>query len=327
MNQTLRRQAEIIDGQIVPLTGLEVIVSDHCNIACRQCNHGSPIIKKWNLDPEKLQKDLETLGEVFRPSFVKIIGGEPLLHPKLPEICRAVRAADIAPRVLVTTNGTLLNRMNPEVWQLIDEMEISWYPDAGLKKDFFEPFRARAKEHGVTFSLNAFPEFRRTFGRTPISDPDLVERVFKACKIANVWGCHTLYAGRLYRCPQSIYAHEMTDETVTEGIEISDRSSLRDDILQMITSPEPLAACRNCLGTSGKKEPHKILKRAEWQADLEQPLEDCIDYELLEENLVYGVRLDDCKTPEHRIFRSLRQKISRKLKIKPKRMRQARFKK
>ena len=53
-------------------------------------------------------RDLAVARDVLRPRYFKLVGGEPLLHPRLPELLDVARASGIAEVYSVTTNGVLL---------------------------------------------------------------------------------------------------------------------------------------------------------------------------------------------------------------------------
>jgi len=292
-----RTRSALHGSVVVPPTGLEVIVTDHCNIACRQCNHGSPVLPKWSADPAETARTLATLAQSYRPAFLKYIGGEPLLHPDLPAVIRAGRAAEIAPHHMLVTNGLLLDRMSAEVWGLIDEIEISRYPAAGLDAALLDRTRETAAAHGVRFTLNDYPMFRRTFTRRETTDAALVQAVFQGCKIANVWGCHGVYRGAIYRCPQSIYALTLAGAKGVDGLPIEAGPDFTARLLAFLNAAEPLAACRYCVGTAGRKEPHALLTRRDWPTDLDEPAETMIDPEVLDLTLREVIPIDDCKTP------------------------------
>jgi hypothetical protein len=237
------------------------------------------------------------LGRSYRPAFLKYIGGEPLLHPDLPAVIRAGRAAGIAPYHMLVTNGILLDRMRAEIWGLIDEIEVSRYPGAELNEALLDRARVAAADHGVKFTLNDYPMFRRTFTRRETTDPSLVRAVYQGCKIANVWGCHGVYRGAVYRCPQSMYALKLAGADGFDGLAIDDGPNFPARLLAFLNGAEPLASCRFCIGTAGRKEPHALLSRREWPADLEEPAEQMIDPAVLDLTLREVVNLDDCKTP------------------------------
>jgi hypothetical protein len=258
-------------------------------------------MKKWDVDPSDIARDLGILTKVFRPAFLKLIGGEPLLHPDLPAVIRAARESGITDHYLLATNGILLDRAPAELWDLIDEIEISRYEASELSDDLLSRARQQAEKHGVIFSLNDFTDFRQTFTSHRTENDELVRRIFRACKIANVWGSYGLYKGRIYRCPQSMYVPTLAGLDITEGIAINDSATFRDELFAFLNSTEPLTSCRYCVGTAGRKQPHKLLPRSNWRMDLEEPAEEMIDWELLNRLLEEIVPIDDCKTPVKRI--------------------------
>jgi organic radical activating enzyme len=322
--KTVQTRSILHDGKVVPPTGIELIVADHCNIACRQCNHGSPVMRKWNADPQDIARDLGRLASHYRPAFVKYIGGEPLLHPDLAAILRAGRASGISGHHLLVTNGTLLDRMPEEVWGLIDELEVSVYPETGVDEARLAPIRQKAQSHGTRVTVNHFPFFRRTFTRVRTEDDALVNNVFRACKAANVWGCHTLYKGTLYRCPQSAYALTLAGVDGSDGFVLDDAAGLTDRLLAFLNDPQPLLSCRYCVGTAGRKQDHRLLTRAGWAEDLSEPAETMLDRALLAENLAEVVTLDDCKTPGNHLHRGPWKRLLAQLGIRSTRMRHAR---
>lgn len=321
----VRTSCVLRDGQVIPPTGLEIIVADHCNIACRQCNHASPVMRKWNATAEDVGRDLALLAGHYRPAFLKYIGGEPLLHPDLPGLLRACRASGIANHHLLVTNGTLLAHMSPEIWGLINEIEISFYPETDLTNDRLVPYRRAAAEHGVKITVNHFPMFRRTFTRQQNEDTALIGQIFRACKLANVWGCHTLYRGAIYRCPQSAYALGLAGAEGFDGLKLEEQPDLAARLLAFLNSPEPLASCRYCVGTSGRKQPHRLLPRADWASDLNETAQDMLDPVLLAQNLHEIITLDDCNIPDNHVRRSLVKRMVHYLGIRSTRMRRTRF--
>lgn len=49
------------------------------------------------MEPEDLRRDLELARRVLAPCIFKLVGGEPLLHPRLLECLRIARESRIAP--------------------------------------------------------------------------------------------------------------------------------------------------------------------------------------------------------------------------------------
>jgi GTP 3',8-cyclase len=283
-------------GFIVPPTHLELIVADHCNIACRSCNHASPIMNRWFADPEVVRRDFSILARIYRPRFVKVLGGEPLLHKSLAAVIQAARSTGISGHFLLVTNGTLLTRMSDAVWDAIDELEVSCYPGAEPPGETLSQAREKARQSQVKLKLTRYEHFRDTISAVGTQNRVLVEQIYSTCKIANVWGCHAVREGAFFKCPQSIYIPRITGQPFeADHIRIEDTPDLQARLLAFVNSRTALRSCTYCLGTAGKKNPHTLLPRREWQADLHRPTEEMVDYEWLKRAQVRQELLDDCK--------------------------------
>jgi hypothetical protein len=66
------------------------------------------------------------------------------------------------------------------------------------------------------------------------------------------------------------------EATYRNGIKIEDSPEFRGRLLSYLTSPEPLPACRNCLGSSGKWFDHQQVRREEFRPAQSQATEDLI---------------------------------------------------
>lgn len=66
-------------------------VTSHCMHDCLYCSRyirHLPGNKRWHMDLETVEKCASALKDW--PNLVGVIGGEPSLHPRLPEICRII---------------------------------------------------------------------------------------------------------------------------------------------------------------------------------------------------------------------------------------------
>lgn len=291
-----RVDSRLAGGYIVPPSVLEIIVADHCNLVCRQCNHGSPGVAKWLADPRAVGRDLAILARSYHPPMLKLIGGEPLLHPDLAGLIETVRGAGLSDKVELVTNGTLLGRMPDRVWRLIDKLAVSVY--AGTEVEAMLPaLREKARAFGVELVAAAFPQFRDTLSSLANEDAALVRRVHAACKLANVWAIHGLYRGRIYKCPQSMYAPRLARRPIEDGLVIEDAPGFQQRLLAFLNGREPLGSCSHCVGTVGRKDQHRFLDRDAWIADLARPPAEMIDQDLLARSLDELSPADDCAQP------------------------------
>jgi len=275
----------IVEGKIIPHYACQTDIVGQCNLACRDCDHISPIAQHRYADPESLHRDFSILAKVYQPRLVQLLGGEPLLHPRIVPVIQAVRASGISDRVMVITNGLLLPHMQDAFWENLDDLEISIYPGSHPDPKSMESFKAKARAFNVRLEIYYYKEFRRVFSLSGNHNPALVERIYRSCKKVHIWGCHSVYDGHLYKCPQSIFIPRMlglaTGEYPRDGIELRDDPGFRDRLYAYLTAPEPLHACRHCLATAGVLRPHIQVQPKDWLSHQDGTLESWVDYEEL----------------------------------------------
>src|ERR1051325_4405994 len=105
------------DGGRILREALEYSVVDHCNLRCAGCDHAAPHVDKRVADPEAFAADLNALRPHLHVRVVRLLGGEPLLHPALDAIVRAARNAEVADQIMLWTNGLLLHKVRRELLQ------------------------------------------------------------------------------------------------------------------------------------------------------------------------------------------------------------------
>ena len=118
---------------------------------------------------------------------MRLLGGEPLLHPDLLSVIDAVRRSGVCDSISLTTNGLLLPRMTAEFWSAIDVVEVSLYPNRSIKEEAQALCRDQANRHNVALRFHAFDEFQESYSETGTDDDDLVRRIYATCNIAHRW--------------------------------------------------------------------------------------------------------------------------------------------
>jgi hypothetical protein len=226
---------------------------------------------------------------------LKYIGGEPLLNPDIAEIVRRGRDAYPEARHWLVTNGTQLARAPDALWDLLDVLDISVYPGHEPSDAAIRDMEAKARRFRTRLVIHAFPVFRHTFTSVENTDQTLVRDIFHACKMAQVWLCHALYDGKIYRCPQSIYGPTVAGKEFDDGLALSDGPDFAKRLRRFLNADEPLRSCRNCVGTCGKKFDHAMLPRRGWLTHLDRPTEEILDRALLETLLRERREWDDCQ--------------------------------
>ena len=263
------KNVQFRDGKVYNPEGLEINAVLHCNMSCKSCAHLSPLFKKKNIDLDMVGHDLEILSHSYHASYVKIMGGEPLLNPNLVELIKSVTSTGIADEILLTTNGTLLHNAPEELWDVIDSLELSLYPSRLPDQEKIESFKSKAALHKVKLLINYYENFRISYSENRNEDISLVQDVYDTCKLAHFWHSHTVIDGWFYRCPQSIFIPQQEVaggwNSEIDGIRISSEPGFAESLFKFLTRSQPLKACENCLGSVGKSHSHKELRRTEWR--------------------------------------------------------------
>jgi organic radical activating enzyme len=275
-------------------TAIEFNVTEHCNLRCAGCDHASPILPRRFADLDRFRADLSALARVFHARELKLLGGEPLLHPQLPAFLAAAREIGIADGVTLVTNGVLLHRADPAIFDAIDKLWISLYPGVVVRQDLRQ-LRRLARARGFALRVRRMRWFRETLLNTPHRRPETVERVFARCGMAHAWSCHTIHEGYYYKCSPAPFLEARlaaagigVRNREQDGVRIHGNPDLRDELQRYLACERPLQACAYCLGSSGRRLPHHQLDRGELQAAMEDEPGDPED--LLEKSPVQRAR-------------------------------------
>jgi MoaA/NifB/PqqE/SkfB family radical SAM enzyme len=236
----------------------EIHFADHCNLNCIGCSHFSPLAEKIFLDAAILQRDCERLSGLGKNKIkeIRILGGEPLLHPECSELL------DIAGKYFnngtlnVVTNGILLLKQPLEFWQVCKKyniiISITKYP---VKIDCIG-IENYAKNHGVT--IHYFDNTGIVLKSMHCKPLDLkgtqnAEKSFEFCRSASV--CPQLRDGKIYMCatiPYIGYFNKQFNQNlkIQEGdfIDIFKITHI-DEILDFLCKPVPFCCYCDTLHT------------------------------------------------------------------------------
>lgn len=260
----------------------EINVAEHCNLRCRGCSHMSPVLPKQFVDPDEVYRDLSILARHYRAEHVRLLGGEPLLHPDLAVVAAAVRESGITGRVRVLTNGLLLPRAPVHLWRAVDEIHVSIYPGHELSRADLDRCTRQAAETRVELVIKRFGHFREAYSETGTSDEHLIREIYSTCQIAHVWRCHNVSRGYFFKCPQAIFLNRMFGRAHgTDGVRLVEGAELGGRLAAYLADHRPLAACSNCLGSVGRRYPHEQVARRGWRDHQRLSTEAMIDFEHL----------------------------------------------
>ena len=157
-------------SEVVPLLTpykINIDVANACNFKCNFCFHAidDKKLKKSGFKPHIM--DYELFKIIIKqidefPERIKCIGlagiGEPLLNKRLPEMIQLTKEYDVADKIVITTNGSLLNRDFSEALINAGLNEIIISIEALNEKKYFDitavkvKFSEMVKE--ITFLFN-----------------------------------------------------------------------------------------------------------------------------------------------------------------------------
>ena len=255
------------------IKSVDIELVGRCNLNCKGCNHFSPIAENGEISIESLERDLRQLHSVLgkRIESINLLGGEPLLHSDIIGIMETARSCFPNTRVLILTNGILLQNVDGEFWKSAAsngvDIEITKYP---ITVDY-EKIRKTGNDYGV--KVNFFGRsgyITKTLFTLPIDEYGRqdVNESFKNCYMART--CVTLNEGKLYPCSYAAYMYRFNNSfnesiPITE-MDYADIYRMNDEeILKIIGNPIPLCAfCNTKKRTYGNKWCTSNRSKEEW---------------------------------------------------------------
>jgi hypothetical protein len=227
----------------------EVHITDHCNLNCRGCAHFSNLAKPSFADLRDFSADMRAMAGLFSAvRQIYLLGGEPLLHPRVPDFARAARAAFPDSRIYLMTNSTLVTRMKPDFWQALSETRVILLCDQYPIELEREEIERLGRLYGVRVE---WTPPRDQFFKVPIDpagghDP---ASSFGRCQGFN--NCPIVRGGRLYPCAYVAFADVLKERFSLPGLEVSEADSVSirgaedpEKVIKFLKQPVPW--CGNC---------------------------------------------------------------------------------
>lgn len=254
---------------------VELHVTEHCNLRCRDCCNISPFNPQTFLTKVEFQEYLEFIGKHLRPDVLKLAGGEPTLHPELEAFVVLAKEAKVAHQVRVVSNGLLMLKYSDRFWAHLDQLTISNYKSAPVKPRILDHIREKCRAFGVFLNIKYVDQFNEIFVEEPIQDASEIQTIYDDC-----WMRHRCLIFRkqgFHKCTRASYmdtflvmqgiSSEWAQQTYSaiDGISLKEQDFL-NTVLTYLNSTEPLASCRYCLGVSGPLRENVQLTKEEVNA-------------------------------------------------------------
>lgn len=257
MNKLIDKDSpEVNSIKSIPQKTLKTIVislCEHCNLNCWGCDHFSPLAKKTFLRFQDFEKDIKRLSELFGKLVgrIKLMGGEPLLHPNKVEFAKLARSYFPYTEIEFTTNAILLLEQDNDFWKTCSENGIeivaTKYP---INLDW-KRITDKAKSENVQFYFYGNTEYIiKTNHHFPFDTDGQQDSVdcFMNCFHAN--NCRELHHGKIYTCtiiPHAKHFNKKFNKHLLEDTKDSIDIHLNTnagEILEFLAKPIPF--CRYC---------------------------------------------------------------------------------
>lgn len=230
---------------------LEVHLTNHCNLNCACCCHFAPLAEEYFMSKDHFTKDLERLSVLSegRIRRIRLMGGEPLLHPEIKDFIRIARVSFPKSEIAIHSNGILLSKMGDDFWTACAEngveIILSYYP-VGIDYTLISKL---AIIHKVVLKteIDTKTKLFRNF-QMDLSGSQCYRKSWHYCTHANA--SVNLFEGRLYTCDITAHSIHLAkffnhrfEYTDKDFIDIYKEKSMKR-ILKKLNKPHPF--CRYC---------------------------------------------------------------------------------
>lgn len=258
MQEFLQEEMEdFFSKGIFRIPQLQFLLTTRCSLRCKNCNAYMPYFggsrghAHHDISPEDFRRDLERLaGAVTGIRRFILIGGEPLLHPRLAEIVEIAVKSPLVSVVEIITNGTLVP--DPEQLAALAQhrdrvyFHISNYAanKALAPRLKHEALLQALKEHGIQHQMAPAPVWQEERPLSGRLEDAAVAAMFDSCWIKR---CVQALDGQIAICPKASSGYElgMAEEKPGELVDLRSGEDVRAQLLAFYQKPF-FDVCRGC---------------------------------------------------------------------------------
>lgn len=191
----------------------EVPITDKCNLNCKGCLFACNAIKNnEHVEYEQLEKDARRMAELFCDiPWIRILGGEPLMHPRIMDVLRLYREVFPESEIDLCTNGLLIPKMPQEFWECLKAERITVHV-SGYKPTYhmLDEIDRILRSNGLEYTVLK----RETFLKYYTMEPDnAMEENYINCIASS---CREVYRGRLLKCSAVIAFEKFNEQFGTQ---------------------------------------------------------------------------------------------------------------
>ncbi len=219
---------------------LEVFVTTHCNLKCKNCSNLIPSLSnKRHMDYTAIKNSVETLLSKIDCIYrLKIHGGEAFLHPQLCDLINYFDSQDKIKSLRITTNGTLMPS-DDVLSRIAGSKVVVQVSDYALSQSKVDELIDKFKQFGVKYVYLKNQEW--------VDMGDGQRRDISRYDECTVKRCTSLYDGKIYVCSRAAIMSQK-GYLADEGISVNlTKRELRRKIKNLYCG-KLSEACRYCDG-------------------------------------------------------------------------------
>lgn len=249
--QNEKCQAKSITPQTV-LNSIAVHLVDHCNLKCWGCDHFSPLAETCYQNIETFENDIKQYAKISKSelNILKLMGGEPLLHPEIVKFMEISRKYLPNTRIEIVTNAILLTSQKEDFWQACKKYNITIVVTKYPLEIDYNKIQEIIKLYEIDFEYYNEHAKIKTSYHIPLKldGNEPVKWNFENCFHAN--NCVFLKNGKLFTCtvaPNIEHFNKFFNCNIKldekDGIDIYKAKNITE-ILEFLAKPIPF--CKYC---------------------------------------------------------------------------------
>lgn len=183
---------------------IEIPITDLCNLNCKGCLFACNALEgNEHISFEQIKKDAYRMSDLFFDvPWIRILGGEPLLHPEIINILKLYRKVFPESEIDLCTNGLLLPKMKEDFFDCLRNNHITIHV-SGYKPTYnmLDKIDLLLNQNHLNYTVLKREKFSKYYTKNKDKNKDIS---FMLCPAS---GCRELYKGRLLRC-SGVIAYE-----------------------------------------------------------------------------------------------------------------------
>lgn len=234
--------------QAFSVPSLDVVLTERCSLKCESCSN----LMQYYTKPKHISLDtiLLAIEKIFNASpvdTIRLIGGEPLLHPDLPSILDFLHSnyRGRYQTIEIYTNATLLPSQEL-VKSAVRSSSVFYISDYQELSRNLEGFISSLNANSISYALESNLTWQDCGTITATQVVSQVSKYSNCC----VSKTFSLIGSQLYSCPFSANFHNLYPDSATsrDCIDVLNTPSLRQSLFDLLINSTPLTACANCHG-------------------------------------------------------------------------------